>query len=103
MQKINKFISMIGLCQKAGKLVSGELPCENAIKGKKVKLIILAEDVSKNTEKKFANSGKFYGCEILKTGTKEELGKAIGKDMRSVIAVTDDGFAAQLKKLLDEK
>lgn len=93
---------MIGLCQKAGKLVSGELSCENAVKGRKAKLIILAEDASENTEKKFMNSAKFYGCEIMKTGNKEELGKAIGRDMRSVIAVTDEGFAAQLKKLLDE-
>ena len=49
----NKFFSMLSLCQRAGRLVSGELPCENAVKSGKAKLLIIAEDASANTKKKF--------------------------------------------------
>lgn len=98
----NKFNSMLGLCQKAGRLVSGELSCENELKSRKAKLIILAEDASDNIKKKFINSSNFYGCKVICAMNKDELGRIIGKDMRSVIAVTDDGFAAQLEKLADE-
>ena len=102
MQKLNKFFSLLSLCQKAGKLCSGELTCENALKGKKAKLLIVAQDASDNTVKKFTNSAQFYGCEIIRTGTKENLGSSIGRDMRSVMAVTDEGFAKQLKILSEQ-
>ena len=51
----NKFYSMLGLCMKAGRLTSGEVGCEAAIKGKKAKLIILAEDASEKTKKEIDN------------------------------------------------
>lgn len=81
---------------KAGKIVSGEVGCESTVKGKKAKLIIVASDASENTKTKFTNSARFYGVDIIEYGTKAELGYAVGKAERSVIAVTDEGFSAKL-------
>ena len=75
----NKFYSMLGLCMKAGRLTSGEVGCEAAIKGKKAKLIIVAEDASENTKTKFTNSAKFYAVDLISYGNKSELGYALGK------------------------
>ncbi|MCJ7855816.1 ribosomal L7Ae/L30e/S12e/Gadd45 family protein [Lachnospiraceae bacterium NSJ-143] len=99
-QTVNKFFSMLGLCQRAGKLISGELSCENAVKSGKAKLLIIADDASENTKKKFSNMASFYKVDIIGTGTKKEIGRIIGKDMRSSVAITDEGFAQQLKKLM---
>ena len=95
----NKFFSMLSLCQRAGRLVSGELPCENAVKSGKAKLLIIAEDASANTKKKFENAAFAHKTECIVMGNKIELGQTIGKDRRSSVAITDEGFAQQLKKL----
>jgi len=36
-------------------------------------------------------------------GVKERLGKHIGKDIRSVIAILDRGFAGRLLEMIDEQ
>lgn len=65
-------------------------------------LLILAQDASKNTKKKFTNSAVYYELPLAEIGTKEELGRAIGAEMRSIIAITEKGFAKKLKELADD-
>lgn len=84
---------------KAGKAQSGEVACEAAVKSKKAKLIIVACDASENTKTKFLNSARFYNTDLIEYGNKSELGWALGKAERSVVAITDSGFAAKLKEL----
>ena len=99
---MHKFLSLLGLCKRAGKLAAGEVAAEQAVRGKNAYLLILSEDASKNTKKKFRNSAAYYELPLAEIGTKEELGRAIGADMRSVIAVTEEGFAKKLKQLADD-
>jgi ribosomal protein L7Ae-like RNA K-turn-binding protein len=42
-------ISYLGLCNKAGGLVSGEAACEKAIKTGNARLVIISEDASSGT------------------------------------------------------
>ena len=97
-----KFLSLLGLCKRAGKLVAGEVAAEQAVRGKKAYLLILSEDASKNTKKKFRNSAAYYELPLAEIGAKEELGRAIGTDMRSIIAITEEGFAKKLRQLAEE-
>ena len=92
--KQDRIYSMLGLAMKAGKVVSGEFAVDKSIKDGSAWLVIIASDASDNTTKKFSNSCEFYG-------TKEELGRAIGRDMRSSLAITDEGFAKSLGKYLE--
>ena len=98
---MHKFLSLLGLSKRAGKLAAGEVAAEQAVRGKQAYLLILSEDASKNTKKKFRNSAAYYELPLAEIGTKEELGRAIGTDMRSIIAVTEEGFAKKLKQLAD--
>ena len=88
---MNKFFSLLGLCKRAGKLVAGEVAAEQAVRKKQAYLLILAQDASKNTKKKFTNSAVYYELPLAEIGTKEELGRAIGAEMRSIIAITEKG------------
>lgn len=97
----NRFLSLLGLCQKAGRIKSGEFQTESAIKTFEAFLVIVAEDASDNTKKKFKDSCSFYEVEYKEYGTKESLGRAIGKDERSSLAICDEGFAKSLLKLSD--
>lgn len=89
----NKVLSLAGLAAKAGKIASGEDMVENSIRSGEGRLVIVAEDASANTRKKFSDKCNYYQMPILFMGTKEELGKAIGKEFRASIAVLDEGFA----------
>lgn len=97
---MHKVYSLLGLCQRAGKLASGEVACEQAVRQKNAYVILVAEDASDNCKKKFHNSGVFYEIPVLEFGSKEALGRAIGKDFRAVLAVTDEGFGKKICELL---
>lgn len=100
--KQDNILSTIGLATKAGKTVSGEVPTETAVKSNKAFLVIISEDASKNTRKKFTNMCTFYNVPILSYSTKESLGRAMGKDMRSSMAFLDEGFAKTVRRKLEE-
>lgn len=96
-----KIASLLGLCYRARRLTAGEFACENEIKKGRVKLILIAEDASNNTLKKFTNSASYNKIEFRIVGTKESLGKAIGKEERAVAVVSDEGFYKKLIELLE--
>lgn len=97
-----KIFSLIGLATRARKTVSGEFQVEKAVKTFSAELVIVAQDASDNTKKLFADKCSFYEVPCYVFGTKEQLGHAMGKELRASLAVTDYGFAQQLCKLLDE-
>ncbi|WP_408608004.1 L7Ae/L30e/S12e/Gadd45 family ribosomal protein [Butyrivibrio hungatei] len=100
----NKIYSMLGLCMRAGKLKSGEFACLEAIRKKTAVLVIVSEDASDNTKKQFRDKCSYYNVPIYFFGNKDDLGHAIGKDVRTSLAVTDQGLAKTLiKDLLLEK
>lgn len=90
---INRVFSLLGLAMKAGKIASGEFAVESEVKSGNAQLVIVAEDASDNTKKKFRNSCRFYEVPFVCAGTKDELGHAIGKEYRAIVAVLDAGFA----------
>lgn len=97
----NKIISTIALCQKSGNLVSGEQNCEKSIRSKEANLIIVANDASDNTKKKFTNSSKYYHIPLYLFLTKEKLGMITGKAVRSVLVVKNKDFSNTLVELFE--
>lgn len=94
----NRVYSLIGLSMKAGKIESGEFMAEKSVKEKKAALVIVAEDASDNTKKLFRNKCAFYQVPCCVYGTKEMLGKSIGREIRAVVAVMDKGLAGKIKE-----
>ncbi len=93
---IDKAMNMISMAMKAGKLVSGEFACEQAIKDGSGCLCVIATDASVNTKKSFSNSCEFYGIKYIEYGTKESLGHAIGKEYRASIVVCDENLSLSI-------
>lgn len=98
----DKVLSMLGLCARARKVVSGEFSTEKAVKEGKAWLVIVAEDASDNTKKLFRNKCEFYGIPCYIYGNKETLAHSIGNEMRASLAVTDEGLASEIIKRLKE-
>ena len=101
--KNNRVLSLIGLATKAGKTVSGEFSTEKSVKTGKGLLVIVAEDASENTKKKFRNMCEYYKVPFYLYGTKAELGAAMGKEFRASLAITDTGLANAVRKYLPEE
>lgn len=98
---MKKADSLISLSKKAFKMVSGEAQVEEAIRGDKVFLVIMAEDASKNTVKKFNNMCTFRNVPLRVYSTKAHLGSLIGKEIRATIGIVDEGFADSIISHLD--
>ena len=96
-----KTFGTLGLAMKSGNVASGEFMTEKAIRSGTAKLVIVAEDASDNTKKKFRNSCSYYQVPMAVFGGKEILGNAIGKEFRASLAVLDQGFASSISKNLD--
>lgn len=99
--KNDSALSMLGLAAKAGKVASGEFMTENAVKSGGAALVIVAEDASENTKKKFRNMCEYYKVPVRIHGIKEELGHFTGKQFRASLAITDKGLAQAVMKKMD--
>ena len=100
MKNNNKVLSLLGLATKAGKVASGEFSTEKSVKTGKGFLVLVADDASQNTKKKFQNMCDFYEVPIYFIANKEELGRFCGKEFRASLAGQDENFAkAMLKEL----
>ncbi len=96
----NKVLSLVGLAAKAGKVVSGEFSTEKAVKTGQAFLVLVSEEASGNTRKKFQNMCAYKEVPIVVYGAKEAIGRAMGKEMRASLAILDQGLADAIKKQL---
>lgn len=99
--KGNKVLSLLGLAKRAGKVVSGEFSTETAVKAGKAFLVIVSEEASDNTKKKFNNMCTYHKVPVYFYGSKEELGRCIGQEFRASLAVMDQGFSEAIIKQME--
>ena len=98
--EFEKIYALLGLCMRAGKVKSGEFQTMEAIRKKTAQMVIVSLDASENTTKQFTDKCKYYDVPIFFFGDKESLGHAIGKDVRTSLAITDKGLSESLRKNL---
>lgn len=101
--KQNRIFSLLGIAMRGHNLVSGEMQTLDAVRKGSAMLVIIAEDASDNTGKLFHDKCSYYGVPLFRYGTKEELGRAIGKDFRSSLGVCDAGLADTIMRRLEEE
>jgi ribosomal protein L7Ae-like RNA K-turn-binding protein len=90
----------LGLAMRARKLVSGEDPVIQAVRRGQAKLVLIASDASENTKKKVSDKCTYYEVPCHSVGDRYQLGRAIGKEARVVLAITDENMAGHLLRLV---
>ncbi len=95
-----KIYGFLGLAKRAGAVAPGAFSAEKNVKAGRAKLVLVSEEASENTRKSFHDMCAYYQIPICIFGTKEELGRAIGRETCTSLAVTDPGFSAQLIRLI---
>ena len=94
-----RICELLGIAYVAKKIAWGEVSCIEKIKNKSATLIILANDIGQATKKKIEHFALANDLPVVNFSTKLELGHCIGKEVVSVIAITDKILASKLKKL----
>ncbi|WP_203637347.1 MULTISPECIES: L7Ae/L30e/S12e/Gadd45 family ribosomal protein [Levilactobacillus] len=93
-------LQLLGLVRRAGKLVTGESFVLAAVRDRSAKLVLMASDTGKSSQKQFRDKTTSYDVPLNESFTKDQLSTAIGS-ARTVIAITDPGFVRKLQQLLE--
>jgi len=93
----DKVYSLVGLARKAGMLAVGQHSVERALKIQQARLVLLAEDASQNTRKKFTELAAKRGIPLRTYGKKTEWGHWMSREETAVLAILHDGFARAIE------
>lgn len=95
-----KIYGLIGICQKARKMVAGEFAVKQAVLSEAVSLVIVTTDASSNTKKLFHDKSSYREIPCLEWGTRDELGHLLGKGERVVIGILDPKLAEKISDMI---
>ncbi len=96
----NKIYGLLGICAKAGDIVSGtDITIQTVEKGK-AKIVIVATDCSDKTIKNMKYVCEKNNVPIYIFGNIEQISKAIGKSNRGIIAIKNENLASEIIKII---
>lgn len=98
-----KFLSLLGMCRRAGKLSCGHDGAIGSVRSKTAKLCLLSSDSSERLRKEIEREANFENRNIpvvILFSTMEDIRKATGLKS-AVLSVNDEGFAKTMLGLLN--
>lgn len=98
---MTRFLSTLGLCRRAGKLIYGFDPVCDEIKSEKSKVcgVALAKDISEKTLKEITFICEKYNVRLFKSDADmDEIKSVLGK-RTGIIAILDEGLFGSLTML----
>ena len=98
---MNKLYGMIGLCARAGKLITGEEAVIKLIRSGKAKIVFLDECTAQNGKKSITDACEYYNVRlaILPDGA---VGTYSGRYGRMSAATADDSFGDRMLDMYDK-
>ena len=90
---------LLGMAQAAGKVVSADPEVEGALYKNKVRLLILAEDATDRVRKKYRQEAEINEVTLITALNRDDIGQALGKSPRGIVAVLDNGFKKSVLKI----
>ena len=98
----NRVTGFLGLCMRAGRIISGQEACVDLIRSGECALALMDASASDNTRKRLSDACHSPNVPLYEV-TEGELGRAIGKKSRMVIALKPDGMSDKLLDLLKDE
>jgi ribosomal protein L7Ae-like RNA K-turn-binding protein len=96
-----KILNLLGLAQRARKVTLGEEFVLKELSKDQSNLVFLASDAGENIKNKIIKKTEYYSVKLIDSFTTDELSKAIGKENRKVILVSDKGFIDKFNEYLN--
>ena len=97
----SKLASYMGFAVKSRNLLMGFNTCVLAMNKRRIKLLIIATDISENSGKKILKEANKHQVPYRVYGTSDELSQMAGTGGRSIFGITDDNFAKVILKEID--
>jgi len=97
---INKIYGLLGLCARAGNVVSGMDAVIADLKKGKIDLIIVAEDASEKTYENVKYLANQKNVNLKRIGKIDENSNAIGKENKAIIGIKDKNIAKGIMKVI---
>ena len=98
----NQVINFLGLCMRAGRITSGQEACVDLARQEEAALVLMDAAASENTRKRITDACHSHDIPLYEV-SEGELGRAIGKKGRMVVALKADGMAQKLLTLLKDQ
>lgn len=89
----------LGLAMKAGRLRSGNLAAETALKNGRAQLAVIDCEASDNTKKHWSDMCRARGVPMVEV---PQLGRAIGRESHMTAVITDPAFAGMILNKLNK-
>lgn len=102
METNDRLMNLLGLARKAGKLELGSEAVKQAVRRRRVKLLLLSGDLSPRTERAMREEAEKAGVRAAPLPAGMDTVQAALGQRAGVIAVKDSGFAEALLKLCAE-
>ena len=94
-------LSLLGLALRGNNLAVGEEPVKEACKARRAWLVLSADDAADNSVDRAGRMAELGGVPWVRLPwDKETLGRALGRRLCAVAALTDRGLAAALAEKL---
>ena len=100
---MDKFFNFLGLAKRAGNIVEGYSRCDEQRNKKDFFLIIISDDASNSTRKKFKNHCIAKNIRLIEDFSKEELAHATGKNQVAILLIKNRSLAQQILKTINQK
>lgn len=97
-----KILSYLGFATKSRNLINGYNTCVAAMSKRKIKLLIMAEDVSDNTAKKLLGEAIKNKVEYRVYGKIDELSQITGNENVGILGITEENFAKVILEEIDK-
>lgn len=92
---MHEILRLLGLCFRAGKLVSGDDAVADTVFAGEARLLLLAADAGANITRRAERHAEQKNVPVIRlTDDAQELGWALGRTATSICCITDAGFAA---------
>ena len=97
----DKVLNYLGLAARGRLLVSGYNTCVFMIDKRKVRLLVIAEDLSENSIKKITGIAERKNVPYRIYGSMRELSHKTGKTDSGIFGVTDENLAKVISEKID--
>ncbi|WP_040211742.1 ribosomal L7Ae/L30e/S12e/Gadd45 family protein [Clostridium polynesiense] len=93
---MNKFLQFLSIAKKSGSIIEGYNNCEAVLGKKHISLFLFSNEISSNSEKKFAKYCELNSIPYIKEFSKYELGSSLGRTEINIVCVTDKNIGNKL-------
>jgi ribosomal protein L7Ae-like RNA K-turn-binding protein len=89
-------LQLVGLARRAGRAVAGTQAVREAGSRGELNLVLVAGDAADNARRRVAGILENREVAMVRCGTRETLGRAVGKPGAAVVGVRDPGLAERI-------